>query len=130
MPSFTQKRMKEAGFLGRKTGRGYYDYSGKIEKPQPNTDHVLGTYILNRIVMMLINEAADALHYNVASRDDIDTAMTKGVNYPKGLLQWADEYGIAECVKALDALFDEYHDPRYRCSPVLRKMAKAGQNFY
>ena len=43
---------------------------------------------------MLINEAADALYLNIASKEDIDLAMTKGVNYPKGLLYWADEIGI------------------------------------
>jgi len=79
---------------------------------------------------MLINEAADALFLNVASREDIDTAMTKGVNYPKGLLKWADEKGIKNCVAQLDELYDMYREDRYRCSPLLRKMAKAKQTFY
>jgi 3-hydroxybutyryl-CoA dehydrogenase len=79
---------------------------------------------------MLINEAADALYYGIASRDDIDMAMTLGVNYPKGLLKWADETGINECVLELDALYDAYHEDRYRCSMLLRKMAKANQTFY
>jgi 3-hydroxybutyryl-CoA dehydrogenase len=57
-------------------------------------------------------------------------AMTLGVNYPKGLLQWADETGINECVLALDTLYDAYHEDRYRCSMLLRKMAKANQTFY
>ena len=80
--------------------------------------------------MMLINEAADALFLNVATRDDIDTAMTKGVNYPKGLLKWADELGIATVVSRLDALFDDYRETRYRCSPLLRRMARNKVNFY
>ena len=79
---------------------------------------------------MLINEAADALYLNVASRDDIDLAMTKGVNYPKGLLQWSDEKGIQHCVDTMDRLQDEYREDRYRCSPLLRKMAKEGKTFY
>ena len=79
---------------------------------------------------MLINEAADALYLNIATRDDIDLAMTKGVNYPKGLLQWADEKGIVHCVETLDRLYDEYREDRYRCSPLLRKMARHGQKFY
>jgi 3-hydroxybutyryl-CoA dehydrogenase len=79
---------------------------------------------------MLINEAADALFLNIASRDDIDLAMTRGVNYPKGLLKWADEIGIENCVEALDRLYDEYHEDRYRCSPLLRKMAREGSNFF
>jgi 3-hydroxybutyryl-CoA dehydrogenase len=72
---------------------------------------------------MLINEAAEALHYGIAGREDIDTAMTKGVNYPKGLLAWAEELGPDKIVAILDQLFARYHDPRYRCSAGLRQMA-------
>jgi 3-hydroxybutyryl-CoA dehydrogenase len=79
---------------------------------------------------MLINEAADALFMNIASKEDIDLAMTKGVNYPKGLLQWADEKGINWCVSEMDALYNEYHEDRYRCSPLLRRMAEKNQTFY
>ncbi len=129
-PSFTQKRMMEAGLLGRKTGIGYYDYSDGAAKPEPDTDEMHGHLIVDRIVTMLINEAADALHYGIASRDDIDTAMTTGVNYPKGLLKWADEIGIQRCVSLLDNLFDRYHEERYRCSPLLRDMAAEHALFY
>lgn len=129
-PSFTQKRLSEAGLLGRKSGKGYYDYSEGAVKPEPVKDAKAGNEIFNRVLCMLINEAADALYLGIATRDDIDTAMTKGVNYPKGLLRWADETGIQNCVNTLDALFDMYHEERYRCSPQLRKMASEGQNFY
>jgi len=129
-PSFTQKRLVEAGYLGRKTGKGFYDYSEDASKTEPNTNKVLGQKIVERIVTMLINEAAEALFLNVASRDDIDLAMTKGVNYPKGLLKWADEIGIDNCVDTLDGLFDEYHETRYRCSPLLRRMSKRGEVFF
>jgi 3-hydroxybutyryl-CoA dehydrogenase len=129
-PAFTQKRLAEAGWLGKKTGKGYYDYAEGAEKPAPTKDPQLGQSIVNRIVAMLINEAADALYLNVASAEDIDTAMTKGVNYPKGLLRWADEMGIATCVKILDDLHLEYLEDRYRCSPLLRKMAQSGKTFY
>lgn len=129
-PNFTQKRLVEAGWLGRKSGKGFYSYAEGAEKPQPQKDTKLGQDILWRILVMLINEAADALNLNIASRDDIDLAMTKGVNYPKGLLKWADEKGIQNCVDALDDLYDEYREDRYRCSPLLRRMAKAGLSFY
>ncbi len=129
-PNFTQKRMVEAGWLGRKTGRGFYNYAEGAEKPEPTKNQELGENILWRILVMLINEAADALYLNIANRNDIDLAMTKGVNYPKGLLKWADEKGIQHCVDTLDRLYNEYHEDRYRCSPLLRKMAREGTVFY
>jgi 3-hydroxybutyryl-CoA dehydrogenase len=129
-PSFTQKRHAEAGWLGRKTGRGYYDYAEGAVTPKPMEDEELGKKILHRILVMLINEAADALFLNVASAKDIDLAMTKGVNYPIGLLAWADELGLETVVKALDQLYDEYREDRYRCSPLLRRMAKHGMKFF
>jgi len=129
-PSFTQKRLSEAGFLGRKSGKGYYDYRNGAEMPQANENELLGESIFNRILVMLINEAADACFLNIASAEDIDLAMTKGVNYPKGLLAWADEKGIDWCVQQLDDLYDEYHEDRYRCSALLRKMKRNSSTFF
>lgn len=77
---------------------------------------------------MLINEAFDALHLNVASREDIDLAMTKGVNYPKGLLAWADELGLAYVLEKLEALFSEYGEDRYRPNVLLKRMVAAEVN--
>ena len=145
-PSFTQKRLSEAGYLGRKTGKGYYNYnengkrviqSGSEESHNVTSSVVqrsatkeLAETIFNRVLVMLINEAADALFLNVASAIDIDKAMTKGVNYPKGLLAWADEKGIDWCVAKMDELYNEYHEERYRCSPLLRKMNREKKTFY
>lgn len=119
-PSFTQKRLVEAGYLGRKTGRGFYDYRTGATPPAPVQDETLLRRIADRITLLLINEAADALFWNIASRKDIDLAMTLGVNYPKGLLQWADDIGIQNCVAGMDALYDRYREDRYRCSAGLR----------
>ena len=127
-PSFTQKRMMEAGYLGRKTGRGFYDYNNN--KPNEKNNRKLGKKILWRILCMLINEASDALFLNIASKEDIDLAMTKGVNYPKGLLAWADEIGIDNVLKQLEELYNEYCEDRYRPSPLLRKMARENKTFY
>ena len=129
-PSFTQKRFSEAGFLGRKSGRGFYDYSETAKKSELKIDSSLAQSIFERILVMLINEAADALFWNIASAEDIDNAMTKGVNYPKGLLAWADEKGMAWCVEKLDILYDEYREDRYRCSPMLRKMNRENKTFF
>ncbi|RRO25154.1 3-hydroxyacyl-CoA dehydrogenase NAD-binding domain-containing protein [Flavobacteriaceae bacterium 14752] len=128
-PSFTQKRLAEAGYLGRKSGKGFYDYNDKSSNPKPTEDEKLGYHILNRILVMLINEAADALYLNIASAEDIELAMTKGVNYPKGLLSWANERGVHWCVQRMDDLYHQYHEDRYRCSPLLRKLNAENKQF-
>lgn len=122
-PSFSQKRLLEAGWLGRKTGRGFYNYADGAVQAEPDKDIVLGTQIVERVVAMLMNEAADALHLNIASAKDLDLAMTKGVNYPKGLLAWADEWGVDKVISILDGLYNDYHEDRYRTSILLRKAA-------
>ena len=65
-PSFTQRRLVEAGRLGRKTGRGYYDYATDA-RPEPVRDEGAGREILERVLAMLVNEAADAVYLGVAS---------------------------------------------------------------
>ena len=129
-PSFTQKRHKEAGFYGRKTGRGYYDYGEGVSIQEPNRDEKLGKEIFERILVMLINEAADAVFMNIASVKDIDLAMTNGVNYPKGLLLWADELGLENVLLKLEDLFAEYGEDRYRPNPLLRRMVRESRMFY
>jgi len=129
-PSFTQKRMVEAGWLGKKSKRGYYNYSEGAENKVPNKDSELGNAIVNRILLMLINEAVEALYLNISTRDGIDLAMTKGVNYPKGLLKWADEIGIDKVLRGLEELQNKYGEDRYRPSVLLRKMAEERKTFY
>lgn len=129
-PSFTQKRHKEAGYYGRKSGKGFYDYSEGTTLPAPKEDEILGKAIFERVIIMLINEAIDALFLNIASREDIDLAMTNGVNYPKGLLTWADELGLEFVLSKLESMFAEYGEDRYRPSPLLRRMVKDGRTFY
>ena len=129
-PSFTQQRQVESGRLGRKTGRGYYSYAEGTTLPAPQVDMVLGNSIVERVLAMLINEAADALFWGVASAKDIDLAMTKGVNYPKGLLAWADEQGAAHWLGILETMQQETGEDRYRPSPLLRRMARQGGLFH
>lgn len=129
-PSFTQKRMVEAKRLGKKTGLGYYDYKEGAKNPEPNKNEDICHDVFMRILVMLINEAAEAVFMNIASKKDIDLAMTLGVNYPKGLLKWADKIGLENVLEALDFLHHEYGDARYRASALLRQMVRKKMEFY
>jgi 3-hydroxybutyryl-CoA dehydrogenase len=128
-PSLTQKRLFEAGLFGRKTGKGYYDYS-KADTLQPNTEEALLQKIFMRIISMLINEAAEALLLQIGTRDDLDLAMEKGVNYKQGLLKWADEIGIEKVLNELTELQNLFGDDRYRPSIMLKQKAKENSKFY
>jgi len=129
-PSVTQQRLFESGFFGKKSGRGYYDYAPGATVPAPTEDRALANRILERILAMLINEAADAVLFRVASAEDIDTAMTKGVSYPRGLLAWADDIGIPTVLARIESLQSEYGEDRYRPSALLRRMSAAGTTFF
>ena len=122
-PSFTQKQYADAGWHGRKSSKGYYDYGDNIELILPSKDERLLVEIFERILVMLINEAMDALYLGIASEQDIELAMTKGVNYPKGLINWGKEKSFSWVVSKIDTLYGIYHEDRYRCSPLLRKKA-------
>ena len=132
MPSITQLKLVEAGWLGRKSGRGFYNYNEENEATDVpgQLDPNVQIEISERIISMLINEAADAVYLGIASAEDVDTAMLKGVNYPKGLLVWAEEMGLQKVVHIIDALRDTYGETRYRCSPLLRKLAAEGGKFH
>jgi 3-hydroxybutyryl-CoA dehydrogenase len=122
-PSLTQKRLVEAGFFGRKSGRGFYRYDGAAN-PEADQNKAIGAQIMDRILAMLINEAADAVFYRVASASDIDLAMQKGVNYPRGLLEWSDSLGPSWAFERVIALQAEYGEDRYRPNPLLRRNAR------
>ncbi len=121
-PSLLQQRMAEAKLLGRKTGKGFYDYSENGQKPIPEKDENLYQQIFMRIISMLINEAVEAKRLKIASDEDIELAMQKGVNYPKGLLSWGKEIGYQKVSEMLQNLYEEYQEERYRQSPLLRKL--------
>ncbi|MGB0391804.1 MAG: 3-hydroxyacyl-CoA dehydrogenase NAD-binding domain-containing protein [Salibacteraceae bacterium] len=121
-PSITQKRLKEANWFGRKSGKGFYSYVEDAPQPEPTKDFEKGETILNRILFMLINEAVDAKFLGVATVQDIETAMTKGVNYPKGLIGWGREVGFDKVLAGLESLHSRYGDDRYRPSVLLKDM--------
>ncbi len=126
-PSHTQRQLVAAHWLGRKTGRGFYTYDGS---KNANQSGVAVDGVSERILAMLMNEAADAVFWQVGSAEAIDLAMQKGVNYPKGLLAWADEWGIQELINVLDSLSQRYGEDRYRVSPLLRDMARTKRKFF
>jgi len=128
-PSFAQKRLVEAGRLGRKSGIGFYEYGKTAENPEPVKERELGKKILYRILAMLIN-ACDAVFMNVAIAEDVDLAMTHGVNYPRGLLKWADEIGPSTVLDWMSALQVEYREDRYRPNPLLKRKVRNGELFY
>ncbi len=129
-PSLTQKRLYEAKLFGRKSGRGYYDYAESAIKPEPLKDAALGKMIFDRVIAMLMNEAIDSVYLRLATKEDIDLAMTLGVNYPKGLLRWADEIGLDHVLNTMSSLYELYGEERYRPCLLLKHMGKEKQKFY
>ncbi|KEY18458.1 3-hydroxyacyl-CoA dehydrogenase NAD-binding domain-containing protein [Kaistella antarctica] len=121
-PSLLQQRMSEAKLHGRKTGKGFYDYSENAQQPAPEKDEELYQEIFMRILSMLINEAVEAKRLGIANDEAIELAMQKGVNYPKGLLQWGFDIGFEKVSETLQKLYEEYQEERYRQSPLLRRM--------
>jgi len=129
-PSVLQRRLVDAGWLGRKAGRGFYDYHPDAPARDAREDARLGAAMVHRIVAMLVNEAVDAVHWRIATPDDVELAMTKGVNYPKGLLAWGNEIGLPQVLGEIERLREVTSDERYRPSPLLRRMARDGARFF
>jgi 3-hydroxybutyryl-CoA dehydrogenase len=127
-PSLIQQRLVEAGMLGRKAGRGFYDHAEGAARPAPAQDAALGETVLHRIVAMLVNEACDAVFTGVCTAADVELAMTRGVNYPRGLLAWGDALGPSRLVAWLRGWQEELGAERYRPSPYLVRRAREGRS--
>ena len=126
-PSITQKRLKESGLLGRKSGRGFYNYASGINaaieaQNEAEIDPQLGEKIVERILCLIINEALDTVWQGIAAPENIDLAMIKGVNYPKGPIQWGREIGWDQVLEILNLCHEHYGDDRYRPCPLLRHL--------
>ena len=139
-PHPIQERMVASGRLGRKSGRGFYDYSGESHRgPDPAVDdewpildedrleELAGPKapeVLGRIGAQIANEACFALGEEVASAEDVDTAMRLGFNWPLGPLAWGERMGWSRALGILDEL-RELHGDGYRAAALLRERAGA-----
>ncbi len=114
-PSLTQRSLMDAGWLGRKSGKGFYTHP-ELEETIPKSAILSKQGIFDRIMAMLINEAAETVYMNVCTEDDLDKAMTLGTNYPKGLMAWGREIGFETINRRIKALYENYLEDRYRPS--------------
>ena len=136
-PALVQRRVVDAGRLGRKSAAGYYDYGTDGARGGPWS--ALGTnarlprlspaQIEARILASIVNEAASAVADGVAAPADIDTAMRLGANWPDGPIVWGERIGLSSVVHTLDALHAAVPDGRYRVVPLLRALADDGGTF-
>jgi 3-hydroxybutyryl-CoA dehydrogenase len=119
-PNPLQAQMVAAGRLGRKTGRGWYDYSdGHAARVEVEMDERRSA-LLNRVQCCVVNEALFALGEGVGNADDIDAGAKLGLNWPKGPIELGRELGFDHVLATIDALFDRYREERYRAAPLLR----------
>ena len=102
------------------------DLSAAIGKEAVAVNEAPG-FVVNKVLVPMINEACDLLYTGVASAEGIDTAMKLGANHPMGPLALGDLIGLDVCLAIMDTLYNETHDPKYRASLLMRKMVRAGQ---
>jgi 3-hydroxybutyryl-CoA dehydrogenase len=93
----------------------------------PVTVHEAPGFVVNRILIPLVNEGAFVLSEGTATAADIDTAMKLGANHPMGPLALGDLIGLDVCQAIMDVLYNETGDPKYRTAPIIRKMVRAGK---
>lgn len=121
-PSLTQRSLLDAGWLGRKSGKGFYNYPEQMEVMRISGSSLGKEQIFERIFAMLVNEAADAVYLRICTEEDVDKAMTLGTNYPYGLMQWGRTYGMDRITGIMRSLYETYLEDRYRLSPYLARL--------
>ena len=101
------------------------DLSVEIGKEPVEVNEAPG-FVVNKILIPMINEGIDLVYTGVASVEGVDTAMKLGANHPMGPLALGDLIGLDVCLAIMDTLYNETHDPKYRASLLMRKMVRAG----
>ncbi len=125
---------------GKMTSQEVHDeivsLSQKIGKTPVSVEEAPG-FVVNRILIPLINEGVGILADGVASKEEIDAAMKLGANHPMGPLELGDLVGLDVCLAIMEVLYSEFGDSKYRPHPLLRKMVRAnllgrktGKGFY
>jgi len=102
-----------------------YDFAMALGKEPVNAKDVPG-FIVNRVLMPMLNEAVFALEEGVGTPEDIDKAMKLGTNQPIGPLALIDLIGLDVTLDVIDVLYREFKDPKFRAAPLLRQMVRAG----
>ncbi|MEG2097766.1 MAG: 3-hydroxyacyl-CoA dehydrogenase family protein, partial [Pseudoflavonifractor sp.] len=107
------------------TFKTIYDLSAEIGKEPVEVNEAPG-FVVNKILIPMINEGIDLVYTGVATAEGIDKAMKLGANHPMGPLELGDLIGLDVCLAIMDTIYNETHDPKYRASLLLRKMVRAG----
>ena len=102
------------------------DVCGKMGKEVIVAQRDFAGFIVNRICMPIINEAAWLLHDGMGTAGDIDKGIRLGLNHPMGPLTLADFIGLDTCLYVMNVLLDGYGDPKYRPCPLIKQMVQAG----
>ena len=108
------------------TFQAIWELSEAIGKTPVEVNEAPG-FVVNKILIPMINEAIDLVYTGVASVEGIDNAMKLGANHPIGPLALGDMVGLDVCLAIMDTIYNETHDPKYRASLLLRKMVRAGK---
>lgn len=112
-------------FTSKETHDMIFNLSKQLDKTPVSVNESPG-FIVNRILVPMINEAVGILAENVASAEDIDSAMKLGANHPIGPLALGDLIGLDVCLDIMEVLYSEFADSKYRPHPLLKRMVRGG----
>lgn len=124
-PAPVLTRLFKEGNYGKKTGKGYYDWSEGKSNEIPMNAGVDFDPI--RVLSTAVNEGAKLIEMGATTKEEIDTAVLLGLNYPRGVLRMADSVGLDKIAAELSRLYKTYKEDRYKTSSVITKLVKQGK---